>query len=190
MVHLSRIYTRSGDDGNTMLGDGSVVAKDDPRIAAIGAIDELNAAVGLVLAGDSTLAERPLLERITNELFDVGADLCCPIAADEQPGQRLRVDVTYVARLESEIDRLNAVLPALGSFVLPGGTPTAAGIFFARAVCRRAECGIIALGKCAAVNPALLAYLNRLSDLLFVLGRAVNRAAGHEPLWQPGKSVS
>jgi cob(I)alamin adenosyltransferase len=170
-VRLTRIYTRGGDKGETSLGDGSRVSKLDPRVAAMGEVDELNSVVGW--AGG--------LDRIQNELFDLGADLSVPFAAGDD---RLRVNDEAIARLEEEIDAGNAALPELKSFVLPGGDERAARLFLARAVCRRAERAALAVSD---ANPLAAIYLNRLSDLLFVLARAANAEAGVEgPLWRPG----
>ena len=186
-VRLTKIYTRGGDAGETSLGDGSRVSKLDPRIAAYGATDELNAAVGVVLA-NATCPEpvRVALARVQNELFDLGADLSVPL---EQEG-RLRVTQAQVDELERDCDRFNADLPELKSFVLPGGTEAAAGLHVARTICRRAEREAIAAAGDFALNPLALVYLNRLSDLLFILARAANASAGHEePLWKPGSSA-
>jgi len=171
-VRLTRIFTRGGDAGETSLGDGSRVAKTDPRIAAIGDVDELNSVVGWALVAAPEAAR---LLRIQNELFDLGADLSVPA------GDRLRIEQSYVDRLESEIDEVNAALEPLTSFVLPGGTELAARLYLARAVCRRAERAVLAVDG---VSPLAAVYLNRLSDLLFVLARAANPDA--EPLWLPG----
>jgi cob(I)alamin adenosyltransferase len=172
-VRLTRIYTRGGDRGETSLGDGSRVSKLDPRVAAIGDVDELNSLVGW--AGG--------LERIQNELFDLGADLAVPFAGNKD---RLRITDEAVARLEQEIDEANESLPDLKSFVLPGGSERAARLFLARAVCRRAERAALAVPD---TNPLAATYLNRLSDLLFVLARAANAEASvDEPLWRPGTS--
>ncbi len=182
-VRLTRIYTRSGDTGETALGDGSRVSKRDPRIAAYGTTDELNAALGVVLAGACADELRPVLERLQNELFDVGADLCVPAAVEG----RLRVTQGMVDRLESECDAFNERLPALRSFVLPGGTPAAAGLQVARTVCRRAEREALVAADGVGVSPLTIVYLNRLSDLLFILARAANALVGApEPLWLPG----
>jgi cob(I)alamin adenosyltransferase len=170
-VRLTRIYTGGGDKGQTSLGDGSRVSKLDPRVAAIGDVDELNSLVGW--AGG--------LDRIQNELFDVGADLSVPFAEGDG---RLRITEEAVGRLEREIDDANTSLPELKSFVLPGGSERAARLFLARAVCRRAERAALAVPD---TNPLASVYLNRLSDLLFVLGRAANAEAGvDELLWRPG----
>ncbi len=180
-VRLTRIYTRAGDEGQTSLGDGSRVSKLDPRIAAYGAVDELNSQLGVVLAGHVADGLRSPLERIQNELFDVGADLAVPYDVPD----RLRIDHAAIDRLEEVCDRLNATLPELKSFVLPGGTETAARLHVARTVCRRAEREALRAAEHVAVNPLAIAYLNRLSDLLFILARSAN--AGHaEPLWLPG----
>jgi cob(I)alamin adenosyltransferase len=188
MVYLSRIYTKTGDAGDTSLGDGSRVRKDHPRVVAYGTVDELNAVLGLLLAHDPTSAEAELLRSIQNDLFDVGADLCVPPAADEQPGQRLRVQPEQATRLEKEIDRLNARLTPLKSFILPGGTPAAAWCHLARTACRAAERDAVTLAGLEPVNPKVIVYLNRLSDLLFVLGRVMNDDGKRDVLWQPGKS--
>ena len=171
-VRLTRIYTRGGDQGETSLGDGSRVPKTDPLVVAMGDVDELNSLVGWADAG---------LERIQNELFDLGADLSVPYA--EEDG-KLRVTQEAVDRIEVEIDSANAALEPLKSFVLPGGTELAARLFLARAVCRRAERAVLAAPN---ANPLAAVYLNRLSDLLFVLARAAN-AGGEEQLWKPGAS--
>ena len=187
MVYLSRIYTKSGDQGETGLGDGSRVPKDHPRVVAYGRVDELNAVLGLVLAHDPQPAEAELLRGIQNDLFDVGADLCVPEAEGEAAGKRLRIRPEQVARLEEAIDRLNAGLEPLTSFVLPGGTLAAAWCHLARTVCRSAERDLVTLMGKEPVNPQVLIYLNRLSDLLFVLARACNKDRG-DVLWQPGQS--
>jgi cob(I)alamin adenosyltransferase len=182
-VRLTRIYTRGGDRGETSLGDGSRVPKLDCRIGAFGTVDELNSQLGLVLAGDVPARFRPWLERVQNELFDVGADLCVPFGVTD----RLRVTQDAVATLERLCDELNADLPELRSFVLPGGTEIAARLHVARAVCRRAEREALAADAEHGINPLVLTYLNRLSDLLFIAARAANADAGRdEPLWRPG----
>jgi cob(I)alamin adenosyltransferase len=186
-VRLDRIYTRAGDAGETSLGDGTRVPKTDARIEAYGTVDELNAVLGLVLAGIAEPELRSTLERIQNELFDLGADLAVPV--DDDRRERLRVDRSQVEALETLCDRANEELEPLRSFVLPGGTETAARLHLARTVCRRAERLAVALDAEHGVNPEALAYLNRLSDLLFILARAANAAAGAtEPLWRPGVS--
>ena len=182
-VRLTRIYTRTGDSGETSLGDGSRVAKLDPRIQAFGAVDELNSLLGVVLAARPGREVAAVLERVQNELFDVGADLSVPFEVDE----RLRVEQALVDRLEADCDAFNAGLEPLRSFVLPGGTEVAAGLQLARAVCRRAEREALAASERVEINPLALVYLNRLSDLLFILARAANAEDGEpEPLWRPG----
>ena len=184
-VRLTRIYTRGGDAGETSLGDGSRVSKLDPRIAAYGAVDELNASLGVVLAGECPDGLREVLTRVQNELFDVGADLSVPWGVEG----RLRVEQALVDRLEQDCDRYNAELPELRSFVLPGGTEAAARLHVARTVCRRVEREVLAASRDVELDPLALVYLNRLSDLLFILARAANAAAGREePLWRPGGS--
>ena len=189
MVFLSRIYTKSGDAGETGLGDGTRVPKDHPRVAAYGGVDELNAVLGVLLAQCPDLPEAALLRGLQNDLFDVGADLCVPQPAGEAPGQRLRVRPEQAARLESAIDRLNEPLAPLKSFVLPGGSPASAWCHLARTVCRRAERDIVTLARAEAVNPQVVVYLNRLSDLLFVLARVCNGRGQNDVLWVPGKSA-
>jgi cob(I)alamin adenosyltransferase len=185
-VRLTKIYTRGGDAGETSLGDGSRVSKLDARIAAYGTVDELNSAVGLTLAADCPDDMRAVLGRVQNELFDLGADLSVPIERDA----RLRVTQEQVDALEGDCDRFNADLPGLKSFVLPGGSEAAARLHVARTTCRRAEREALVAEGLHTVNPLALVYLNRLSDLLFILSRAANAAAGHEePLWRPGSSA-
>jgi cob(I)alamin adenosyltransferase len=184
-VRLTKIYTRGGDAGQTSLGDGSRVSKLDLRLAAYGTVDELNASLGVVLAGELADELRPVLERVQNELFDVGADLSVPMGREG----RLRVAQSQVDRLEADCDRFNAELPELRSFVLPGGTPAAAGLHVARTVCRRAERETLRAAQEHELDPLTAIYLNRLSDLLFVLARAANaRADRDEPLWRPGET--
>ncbi len=183
-VRLTRIYTRGGDKGETSLGDGSRASKLDCRIGAFGTVDELNAAIGVVLAGDLEDEARPVLERVQNELFDVGADLSVPYGVGDG---RLRVTQEQIDALEQDCDRFNADLPELKSFVLPGGTESAARLHVARTVCRRAERDTLTASKEVELNPLVLVYLNRLSDLLFILARAAN-AGREEILWKPGES--
>jgi cob(I)alamin adenosyltransferase len=181
-VRLTRIYTRGGDAGQTSLGDGTRVPKTDARIEAYGCVDELNSAVGFALATPALPGEfRPWLEQVQNDLFDLGADLSVPIEDDRE---RLRVSGAQVQLLEQLCDQVNAGLEPLKSFVLPGGGEAAARLHLARTVCRRAERRAVELGESAALNPAALAYLNRLSDLLFILARAAS--GGDERLWKPG----
>ncbi|MGA9860279.1 MAG: cob(I)yrinic acid a,c-diamide adenosyltransferase [Solirubrobacteraceae bacterium] len=180
-VNLTRIYTRLGDGGETHLGDMSRVAKTHPRIEAYGTVDELNAHIGVALAiPDLPAAHRGWLEHIQNDLFDVGADISAP---EDSERARLRVLPEQTTWLEERCDEVNATLSPLKSFVLPGGTPAAAQLHVCRTVCRRAERLAIACGP--SCSPEVVRYLNRLSDLLFILSRAAN--AGDEPLWQPGR---
>ncbi len=183
-VRLTRIYTRAGDRGETSLGDGSRVPKLDCRIGAFGAVDELNAAIGVVLANpDVPDRLREPLVQVQNDLFDVGADLCVPWGVTD----RLRVAQPAVDRLEGLCDELNAELPTLKSFILPGGTEVAARLHVARTTCRRAERDALVADGENGINPLVLAYLNRLSDFLFIAARTANAAAGQdEPLWKPG----
>ena len=184
-VRLTRIYTRGGDQGETSLGDGSRVSKLDCRIGAFGTVDELNSAIGVVLAGDVPEGMREPLTRIQNELFDVGADLSVPWGVTD----RLRVEQPMIDALEQLCDDFNADLPELRSFVLPGGTEAAARLHVARTICRRAERDVLLGAQEVDLNPLVLRYLNRLSDLLFILARAANASAGRdEPLWKPGSS--
>ena len=184
-VRLDRIYTRAGDAGQTSLGNGTRVSKADRRIDAYGTIDELNSVLGLALARGLPDELRPPLERIQNELFDLGADVAVPV--EDVRRERLRVTSEQVEALEELCDRVNESLPPLRSFVLPGGSEAAALLHVARTVCRRAERRVVALAETAAVNPEAIAYLNRLSDLLFILARSAN-AGTPEPLWRPGAS--
>jgi cob(I)alamin adenosyltransferase len=180
MVYLSRIYTKSGDGGETGLGDGTRVPKDHVRVAAYGEVDELNSCLGLV----ALHADAGLIRGIQNDLFDVGADLCVPPAPGET--NALRVTAAQAERLEREIDRQNERLEPLRSFVLPGGAAAAAWLHLARTVCRRAERAVVTLMKSEAVNPQVLIYLNRLSDLLFVMARVANDDGKADVLWVPG----
>jgi len=194
MVRLTRIYTRTGDKGTTALGSGKRVRKDHPRIEACGAVDELNAVIGLAVTGGLDSEAGDLLKPIQNDLFDLGADLTIPAARSSRAGSGsrrapLRVTTTHVTPLETAIDRLNAPLPPLRSFVLPGGTPASSWLHLARTVCRRAERRLVALSRREAVNPQAIIYLNRLSDLLFVLARRANDGGRSEPLWQPGRRL-
>ncbi|MDQ3993540.1 MAG: cob(I)yrinic acid a,c-diamide adenosyltransferase [Actinomycetota bacterium] len=183
-VRLTRIYTRAGDAGETSLGDGTRVPKSDPRIEAYGTVDELNSFVGVALSSGLPDEFRPWLERIQNDLFDLGADLSVPL---DDRRERLRVSNDQVARLEELCDLVNKRLEPLRSFVLPGGAEAAAHLHVARAVCRRAERLVVALAASERVNPAAVAYLNRLSDLLFILARSANAGTG-ETLWKPGST--
>jgi cob(I)alamin adenosyltransferase len=182
-VRLTRIYTGGGDRGETSLGDGTRVPKVDCRIAAFGAVDELNSQIGLALAADLPNGMREVLKRVQNELFDLGADLSVPFGVTD----RLRISDEQISALERDCDRFNADLPDLTSFVLPGGSEAAARLHVARAVCRRAEREALEAAEQMDINQLALVYLNRLSDLLFILARTAN-AGGPEPLWKPGSS--
>ena len=184
MVKLDKIYTRGGDAGQTSLGEGTRIAKHAPRVHAIGEADEANSAIGLARISTEDGAHDQILARIQNDLFDLGADLARPGAAGE--GEGLRIAEAQVKRLEQEIDALNAALSPLTSFVLPGGTAASAFLHTARCVTRRAERAAAALNEAEPINPWALAYLNRLSDLLFVMARAANANGETEILWQPG----
>ena len=181
-VRLTRIYTRGGDAGETSLGDGSRVSKLDPRVVAYGVVDELNSHLGAVLAVEALEpALREPLARVQNELFDLGADLSVPY---DPASERLRVTQAQIDELERLCDEHNEGLPELKSFVLPGGTEAAARLHVTRAVCRRAELAVRSATREVDIDPLVAVYLNRLSDLLFILARAAN--GGEEPLWRPG----
>jgi cob(I)alamin adenosyltransferase len=187
-VNLTRIYTKLGDGGETHLGDMSRVSKLHPRVEAYGTVDELNAAIGVALLADGLPASfAEWLRRVQNDLLDIGADLSVPPSDDPYARERLRVGPEYTAWLEQACDEVNAKLAPLRSFVIPGGTPAAAHLHVCRTVCRRAERRTIAVEE---VNPETVRYLNRLSDLLFILSRAANVERGEgeatEPLWDPG----
>ena len=183
MVKLDVITTRGGDGGETSLGDGARVRKDALRVEAYGTVDEANAAIGVLrLHAGEDLEADAMLARIQNDLFDIGADLCVPGEA----GARLRVADTQSARLEAELAAMNGQMPALKSFVLPGGTAGAAAAHVARTVVRRAERLVVALAAAEEVNPAVIRYLNRLSDHLFVLARRLNGNGAGDVLWVPG----
>jgi cob(I)alamin adenosyltransferase len=193
MVYLNRIYTKTGDDGTTGLGDGTRVPKTHPRIVAYGSVDELNSTLGVVLTAElpGWMAER--LTRIQNDLFDLGADLCVPEVdppeepdAADLPRPPLRVSIDQVVRLEGWIDEANERLQPLKSFVLPAGSPAAAHLHLARAVCRRGEINVLQLAEFENINPQVHVYLNRLSDLLFVLARVANADGTRDVLWVPG----
>jgi cob(I)alamin adenosyltransferase len=192
MVVLTKIYTRTGDDGTTALGDGTRLPKYDLRVAAYGTVDETNAALGL--ARNALTPEDAQLDatlrHIQNDLFDLGADLCVPDRGEPLPYEPLRITAPQVDWLESEIDRMNAELRPLTSFVLPGGTPAAAALHMARTICRRAERHIVelAMKDGEPVNAAAIKYINRLSDLLFVASRYANGKGSGDVLWQPGQN--
>ena len=183
MPRITRVYTRTGDDGTTALGGGARVAKNHLRIEAYGAVDELNSTIGAALASGVAEELVEALEGVQNELFHLGADLCAPEDDEERlPGPR--IEERHVLGLETTIDRLSATLPPIENFLLPGGSPGAAQLHVARTVCRRAERRLVALSKHEAVSRWTLRYLNRLSDALFVMARSENRAKGvEEPLW-------
>ena len=187
MVYLSRIYTKTGDAGDTGLGDGLRVPKDHPRVEAYGQVDELNSILGLVVTTPG-VPEFALLRSIQNDLFDVGADLCVPQSGDHASGSQLRVVAAQVERLERAIDRLNERLEPLRSFVLPGGSTAAAWLHLARATCRRAERAVVTLARTESINAQIVIYLNRLSDLLFVLSRVANNDGKSDVLWVPGQN--
>ena len=187
MVKLNRIYTRTGDTGTTGLVDGSRTSKTDPRMVAIGDVDELNSAIGLAIAEMDGGNETEEMQAIQNDLFDLGADIATP-GDDFAPSEMvLRMVDAQVTRLETQIDAMNDSLEPLASFILPGGSKAAAATHLARAIARRAERAIVAASSDMPINPAALAYINRLSDYLFVLCRYLNRATG-DPLWVPGGS--
>jgi cob(I)alamin adenosyltransferase len=192
MVKLNKIYTRTGDDGTTGLVDGSRVAKYDALMQAIGDVDEANSAIGVAIAALGSGTEMSLLQRIQNDLFDLGADLATPVTDVADPEWALRITEGQVAVLEREIDRLNADLPALNSFILPGGSAAAAAVHLARAITRRAERSAVAAGEGRRLNTPARTYLNRLSDLLFVMARYLNASATHggagDVKWVPGAS--
>ncbi len=198
MVRLNAIYTRTGDKGESGLGDGSRRPKTDARFVAMGDVDETNSAIGLARLHTQTsddhalMAIEPTLARIQNDLFDLGADLCLPKPADEAPGAALRIAASQVEALETAIDALNSRLNPLRSFVLPGGTPASAALHQARAICRRAERSVVALAQIEGeeVGEAALAYINRLSDYLFVAARAANDFGKADVLWRPGAHQS
>jgi cob(I)alamin adenosyltransferase len=184
-VHLNRIYTRSGDSGTTGLGDGSRIAKHHLRVASYGTVDETSSVLGLAHAHDPEGPLAGLIQELQNDLFDVGSDLCVPGEA----GAKLRIPASYTERIERHIDRLNADLEPLDSFVLPGGNLVAAHLHQARTVCRRAERLVTELHELEAsdhVNPEVVRYLNRLSDLLFVMARKANDGGRADVLWRPG----
>jgi cob(I)alamin adenosyltransferase len=184
MVRIDRVVTRGGDNGETSLGDGTRVSKADSRIGAMGDVDEANASIGVLRSHTRTRpSEDAMLARIQNDLFDVGADLCVPGTGTD----RLRVTDAAVERLEAEVEQMNAALPALKSFILPGGTDAAAFAHMARVATRRAERAVVAVDE---VNPVVQRYLNRLSDHLFVLARVLNENAATDVLWVPGANRS
>jgi len=190
MVRLTRIYTKTGDKGTTALGDGRRVPKDAPRIEAFGTVDELNAVLGLAILSLADAEAADLLRTIQNDLFDLGADLCVPERPKSGRAARarppLRITMDHVRPLEQTIDRFNAALDPLTSFVLPGGTAASAWLHLARTVCRRAERRVVVLGRKETINAQTIIYLNRLSDLLFVMARRANESGRADVLWVPG----
>lgn len=186
MVYLNRIYTRSGDDGTTALGTGERLPKTALRIRAYGAVDELNSSLGIVSTQVSQAPYSQWLRQIQNDLFDVGADLCVPAESEASNADALRVQSASSERIEGWIDQVNEKLQPLTSFVLPGGTPTAAHLHHARTVCRRAEIEILQLHESEPVGKPLRQYINRLSDFLFVLARHFNSDGSQDILWTPG----
>jgi cob(I)alamin adenosyltransferase len=187
LVKLNKIYTRTGDDGTTGLVDGSRSAKDAPRLSAIGDVDELNCTIGVAALHVEGEAQARL-RTIQNDLFDLGADLATP-GDDFTPGDMtLRIVAMQVKRLEDELDLMNEALKPLTSFILPGGSPAGAALHVARSTCRRAERTAVAASRSVSLNPEALRYLNRLSDYLFVMGRAVNNNGADDILWVPGAS--
>ena len=186
MVRLSKIYTKTGDSGETGLGDNSRISKASRRVRAIGAVDETNAAIGIARL-DAEGDQDAMLARIQNDLFDLGADLSAPEDGRKAEG-RLRIVETQVERLEREIDAMNETLAPLTSFILPGGTALAAHLHLARTIARRAEVTMVALVEKEQINPAAMRYINRLSDHLFVLARAANNDGMGDVLWVPGRN--
>lgn len=198
MVYLNRIYTKTGDAGETSLWDGSRISKSHPRVRAMGAVDELNASIGMAAVPltavaapqpvSATLVEQ--LRRIQSDLFDVGADLAAPLPADESEveaaGTRLRINDVYITRLEGWIDHWNELLKPLESFILPGGSSASATLHWSRTVCRRAESVVIELAEAERMNPKLVIFLNRLSDYLFTVARITNDCGRTDVLWSPG----
>ncbi len=187
MVYLDRIYTKSGDQGQTSLGDGNRVSKTDSRIIAYGTVDELNSLIGVVIVAGVSEPASSRLKHIQNDLFDLGADLCVPATAGPEAEGRLRVAAEQGAQLERWIDEATEQLEPLKSFVLPGGTTAAAYLHLARTVCRRAEIKVLELAESSPINPQVTIYLNRLSDLLFVWARLCNDRGKSDVLWVPGK---
>lgn len=191
MVRLDRIYTRSGDTGQTSLGDGSRVDKTSPRLVAMGSVDELNSHLGLAVSLSEQQPLRDLLLQIQQLLFDLGADLCTPVPTDSSADSCPRITEAHTQWLEKHIDSVTASLEPLNSFVLPGGHSSAAALHLARAVCRRAELQFYGLQQsedAGSLNPAVSVFLNRLSDLLFVLARQANRNGMDDILWTPGST--
>lgn len=185
MIKLNKIYTKTGDGGDTALGDGERVLKDSLRVSAYGNVDELNASIGIITLYANTELKRKL-KNIQNDLFDIGADLCVPIS--EKNKDRLRLSTNQIETLELEIDEMNSILEPLNSFVLPGGCRSATFLHMARTICRRAERSVVSLRSQEEINNNTLVYLNRLSDWLFVASRVENQENSSEVLWAPGKN--
>ena len=185
MIKLNKIYTKTGDGGDTALGDGERVLKDSLRVSAYGNVDELNASIGIITLYANTELKRKL-KNIQNDLFDIGADLCVPIS--EKNKDRLRLSTNQIETLELEIDEMNSILEPLNSFVLPGGCRSATFLHMARTICRRAERSVVSLRSQEDINDNTLVYLNRLSDWLFVASRVENQENSSEVLWAPGKN--
>ena len=185
MIKLNKIYTKTGDSGDTALGDGERVLKDSLRVSAYGNVDELNASIGIITLYANTELKRKL-KNIQNDLFDIGADLCVPIS--EKNKDRLRLSTNQIETLELEIDEMNSILEPLNSFVLPGGCRSATFLHMARTICRRAERSVVSLKSKEEINDNTLVYLNRLSDWLFVASRVENQENSSEVLWAPGKN--
>ena len=185
MIKLNKIYTKTGDGGDTALGDGKRVLKDSLRVSAYGNVDELNASIGIITLYANTELKRKL-KNIQNDLFDIGADLCVPIS--EKNKDRLRLSTNQIETLELEIDEMNSILEPLNSFVLPGGCRSATFLHMARTICRRAERSVVSLRSQEKINDNTLVYLNRLSDWLFVASRVENQENSSEVLWAPGKN--
>lgn len=190
MVYLNRIYTKTGDDGETSLGNGNRVPKTSQRIIAYGCVDELNSAIGCAIAAGPPEELSRVLTHIQNDLFDVGADLCIPESKEPLPYTPLRVTESQVTQIEQWIDWANECLNPLESFILPGGTPAASHLHLARTICRRSEIEVLRLKENEHVNPQALIYLNRVSDLLFVFARYANNQGKSDVLWVPGASRS
>ena len=185
MIKLNKIYTKTGDGGDTALGDGERVLKDSLRVSAYGNVDELNASIGIITLYANAELKRKL-KNIQNDLFDIGADLCVPIS--EKNKDRLRLSTNQIETLELEIDEMNSILEPLNSFVLPGGCRSATFLHMARTICRRAERSVVSLRSQEKINDKTLVYLNRLSDWLFVASRVENQENSSEVLWAPGKN--
>ena len=185
MIKLNKIYTKTGDGGDTALGDGERVLKDSLRVSAYGNVDELNASIGIITLYANAELKRKL-KNIQNDLFDIGADLCVPFS--EKNKDRLRLSTNQIETLELEIDEMNSILEPLNSFVLPGGCRSATFLHMARTICRRAERSVVSLRSQEQINENTLVYLNRLSDWLFVASRVENQENSSEVLWAPGKN--